>query len=76
MAQTCFCRRGGLGPISLSLFQGIRFCAAVAGISFSRMVALLCNQNGTTMPDQLTRRFPVATGFVHIEGVRDLKIFF
>ena len=30
MAQTCFCRRGGLGPISLPLFQGIRFGTAVA----------------------------------------------
>ena len=33
--------QGGLGPINLPLFQGIRFGAAVAAISFSCMVATL-----------------------------------
>ena len=41
MAQTCFCRSGGLGPISFPLFQGTRLGAAVIGFSFSCIVALL-----------------------------------
>ena len=52
MAQTCFCRRGGLGPISLPLFQGIRFGAAVVAISFSCMVAILRYQRWMTMLDR------------------------
>jgi hypothetical protein len=40
--QTCFGRSGGLAPISLPLFQGVRLGAVEAGISLSCMVSLLC----------------------------------
>jgi hypothetical protein len=41
IAQTCFGRSGGLAPMSLPLFQGVRLVAANSYASLSGMVVLL-----------------------------------
>src|SRR5664279_5670586 len=41
IAQTCFCRSGGLAPVSFPLFQGIRLGADSSELALSCMVALL-----------------------------------
>src|ERR1022692_4094092 len=49
IAQTCFCRNGGLAPVSFPLFQGVRLGAGSSELALSCMVVLL----GYTEGDQL-----------------------
>src|SRR5665811_1885705 len=46
IAQTCFCRSGGLAPVSFPLFQGIRLGAGRSKLVLSCMVALLGYRGG------------------------------
>jgi hypothetical protein len=50
IAQTCFCRSGGLAPISFPLFQGIRLGVGSEKLALSCMVVLLWLQRRTTLP--------------------------
>src|SRR5664279_4924458 len=46
IAQTCFCRNGGLAPVSFPLFQGIHLGAGSSELALSCMVALLVYGGG------------------------------
>src|SRR5471030_2075369 len=46
IAQTCFCRNGGLAPVSFPLFQGIRLGADSSELALSCMVVLLGYRGG------------------------------
>src|ERR1700738_882652 len=47
--QTCFGRSGGLAPISLPLFQGVRLLGG-AQFSMSDMIVLLCYEDDEHAP--------------------------
>ena len=48
IAQTCFCRSGGLDPISFPLFQGICLGAGSKNLALSCIVVLFWLQRRTT----------------------------
>src|SRR5579863_10042057 len=47
--QTCFGRSGGLAPIILPLFQGMRFLGS-GPFAMSDMIVLLCYEDGENAP--------------------------
>jgi hypothetical protein len=62
IAQTCFCRSGGLAPISFPLFQGIRPAAGSKKLALSCMVVLLWLQRRTTLPS-VPEGFEIVSAF-------------
>jgi hypothetical protein len=46
IAQTCFCRSGGLAPVSFPLFQGIRFGVGSSELALPCMAVLLGYKGG------------------------------
>ena len=51
IAQTCFCRNGGLAPVSFPLFQAFRLGAGRSVLAMSCMVALLGYRGGPACLD-------------------------
>src|SRR4029077_15485394 len=66
IAQTCFCRSGGLAPISFPLFQGVRPGAGSKNSALSCIIVLLRLQRRTTV-------FCLAEGFEIVFAFGELR---
>src|SRR5260370_42577150 len=65
--QTCVGRKGGLAPISLPLFQGVRLLGGEQ-FSLSDMIVLLCYEDDEHAPGpKVVKRCRLSEGYDHRE---------